>query len=292
MATGCSFAELHYIFRIRVSTVAEIVREVCAAIWLCLKEICLPEPTEEKWLQIANDFSQRAQFPHCIGACDGKHIRIIAPNNSGSMCFNYKGFHSLVLMAICDSSFKFVLIDVGAYGRFGDSAIFQNSSFYKKMQENRLNIPEPAPISESNSTSFPYVFVGDEAFALSTTMMRPYPRRDLNVTRRTFNYRLCRARRYIECTFGILANKWRIFHRPINVNTDLANDIIKSACILHNFVRDRDGHSFEDSLNNPLTETIARDSVRRNNITALRYRELFADYFMNEGRVSWQDDFI
>lgn len=292
MATGCSFAELHYIFRIGVSTVAEIVREVCAAIWFCLKEICLPEPTEEKWLQIANDFSNRAHFPHCIGACDGKHIRIIAPNNSGSMCFNYKSFHSLVLMAICDSSFKFILIDVGAYGRFGDSAIFQNSSFYKKMQENRLNIPEPAPISESNSTSFPYVFVGDEAFALSKTMMRPYPRRDLNVTRRTFNYRLCRARRYIECTFGILANKWRIFHRPINVNTDLINDIIKSACILHNFVRDKDGYSFEDSLNNPLTESIARDSVRRNNTTALRYRELFADYFMNEGRVIWQDNFI
>lgn len=254
--------------------------------------MCLPEPTKEKWLQIANDFSKRAHFPHCIGACDGKHIRIVAPNKSGSMCFNYKGFFSLVLMAICDSSFKFVLIDVGAYGRFGDSAVFQNSSFYKKILQSRLNIPEPAPISESNSTAFPYVFVGDEAFALSATMMRPYPRRDLNVTKRTFNYRLCVARRYIECTFGILANKWRIFHRPINVNIELINDIIKSACILHNFVRDRDGYSFEDSLNNPLTETIARDSVYRNNTTALRYRELFADYFMNEGRVSWQENYI
>lgn len=126
------------------------------------------------------------------------------------------------------------------------------------------------PISESNSTAFPYVFVGDEAFVLSATMMRPYPRRDLNVTKRTFNCRLCVARRYIECTFGILANKWRIFHRPINVNIELINDIIKSACILHNFVRDRDGYLKIHT--NPLTETIARDSVYRNNTTALRYR--------------------
>lgn len=292
MASGCSFAELHYMFKIGISTIAEIVREVCAAIWFCLKNICLPQPTKDMWLQIANGFSTRAHFPNCIGACDGKHIRIIAPNNSGSMCFNYKGYFSLVLLAICDSSYKFVMIDVGAYGRFGDLAIFQNSNFYKKIQENRLNIPEPAPISGNNATCFPFVFVGDEAFALSTSMMRPYPRNNLNITKRIFNYRLCVARRYIECTFGVLANKWRIFHRPINVHIDLVSDIIKSACILHNFVRDRDGYSFRDSLSNPLTETITRDNVRRNNRTAFGYRELFAEYFMHEGRVEWQDNYI
>lgn len=292
MATGCSFAELHYIFRIGVSTVAEIVREVCAAIWFCLKKLCLPEPTKEKWLQIAKDFFRRSNFPHCLGAIDGKHIRIVAPANSGSMCFNYKGFFSTVLLAVCDSAYKFVLIDVGAYGKFGDSAIFQNSNFYKNMQENRLNIPEPTPISESSDVCLPYVFVGDEAFALSRNLMRPYARKDLNVTKRTFNYRHCRARRYVECTFGILANKWRIFHKPINVNMDLVNDIVKSACVLHNFVRDRDGYLFEDTLNNPLTETIAADSVRRNNRTALSYRDLFADYFTTEGRLEWQDNYI
>lgn len=58
MATGCSFAELHYILRIGVSTIAEIVREVCAAIWFCLKEICLPELKEDKCYQIADDFSR------------------------------------------------------------------------------------------------------------------------------------------------------------------------------------------------------------------------------------------
>lgn len=184
MATGCSFAELHYVFRIGISTIAEIVREVCAAIWFCLKEICLPEPKKEMWYQIANDFFKRANFPHCLGACDGKHIRIIAPTYSGSMCYNYKGYFSLVLMAICDSNYKFVLIDFGAYGKFGDSAIFQNANSYKKLQENRLNIPDPSPISPNSTTCMPFVFVGDETFALSTSMMRPYARKDLNVTKK------------------------------------------------------------------------------------------------------------
>lgn len=71
MATGCSFAELHYVFRFGISTVAEIVREVYAAIWFCLKEICLPELNREMWYQIANNFFKRANLPHCISACDG-----------------------------------------------------------------------------------------------------------------------------------------------------------------------------------------------------------------------------
>ncbi|KAJ8915528.1 hypothetical protein NQ315_012410 [Exocentrus adspersus] len=54
--------------------------------------------------------------------------------------------------------------------------------------------------------------------------------------------------RYIECTFGILANKWRIFHRPLNVDLDLAQDIIKACCVLHNFVRARDGHHSQAAL--------------------------------------------
>ncbi|KAL4125837.1 hypothetical protein QTP88_010077 [Uroleucon formosanum] len=62
LATGCSFAELHYVFRIGISTVAEIVREVCAAIWHCLKEICLPEPKKEIWYQIANGFLREQIF--------------------------------------------------------------------------------------------------------------------------------------------------------------------------------------------------------------------------------------
>jgi len=34
----------------------------------------------------------------------------------------------------------------------------------------------------------------------------------------------------------------------MNVRTALAEDIIKAACILHNYVRCKDGYKFEDSL--------------------------------------------
>ena len=70
-----------------------------------------------------------------------------------------------------------------------------------------------------------YVFVGDEVFGFSQHVLRPYGGRNLTKNKRIFNYRLSRARRYVECAFGILSNKWRIFHRPMNVTTELAVDI-------------------------------------------------------------------
>jgi hypothetical protein len=43
----------------------------------------------------------------------------------------------------------------------------------------------------------------------------------------------------LKCTFGILSNKWRIFHRPLNVSVEFAEDIVKACTVLHNFLRVR-----------------------------------------------------
>jgi len=33
-------------------------------------------PSEENWKSIAEEFKARWNFPHCIGAIDGKHVVI------------------------------------------------------------------------------------------------------------------------------------------------------------------------------------------------------------------------
>jgi hypothetical protein len=73
--------------------------------------------------------------------------------------------------------------------------------------------------SDAEGLSIPFVLAGDEALALSQHVLRPYPNKTLTGLKRIYSYRLSTARRIVECTFGILADKWRIFYRPIDVRS-------------------------------------------------------------------------
>lgn len=88
-----------------------------------MKAEVIPHPTRQRWLDIAEKFNQIANFPNCIGAVDGKHIRIKKPPRSGSLYFNYKKYCSTVLMAIADAQYRFIAVDIGAYGRSNDLCI-------------------------------------------------------------------------------------------------------------------------------------------------------------------------
>lgn len=282
--------DLHYTFRVGRSTAGAIVREVCEAIWTCLATHALPKLSTEKWLEIAEGYEKYANFPHCLGAIDGKHVRVVQPPNSGSMYYNYKNYFSMVLFAMCDANYLFTYIDVGSYGKSSDSGIFKNSKLFEKLSDGSLGIPPPTPIADS-SLHYPYVVVGDEAFPLSTNLLRPYGGRHLTDTKKIFNYRLSRARRYIECSFGILANKWRIFHRPLNVDIDFAEVVIKAACVLHNFVRQRDGKR-EDTFPQCSMHNLTFDRVSRGNMRAVSVRDKFAHYFSEIAPLEWQNKVI
>ncbi|XP_050293719.1 uncharacterized protein LOC126734225 [Anthonomus grandis grandis] len=85
LGSGCSFMEIHYYYCLGHSTIGSIIRAVCGAICRNL-ESCLEQPkNEDEWEQIGLGFEKHANFPHCIGAIDGKHIRPIKPTDSGSL---------------------------------------------------------------------------------------------------------------------------------------------------------------------------------------------------------------
>ncbi len=139
----------------------------------------LTVPDTEGWLQIAQEFETRWNFPHCLGAIDGKHIAIKAPPNSGSVFFNYKKFFSLVMMGIVDAKYRFTVVDIGAFGSQSDGGVFANSRFGKKLRKGKLQLPAPCSISGRAEVT-PYVFVGDEAFPLMFNLMHPFPGNQLD----------------------------------------------------------------------------------------------------------------
>ena len=128
----------------------------------------------------------------------------------GKMYLNYKGFSSLVLMAIADSNYRFMYADVGSYGKDADSTIFKKSSFWQAIERGSMELPSAKIIPGTlKQTHIPYFLLGDKAFALHRYLLRSFGGHALPVKKRIFNYRLSRARQYIECTlFGILSNKF------------------------------------------------------------------------------------
>lgn len=295
MATGNSFNSLHFEFLLGTTTIREIVRDTCDKLWNNLQPLYMAKKSQNDWVKIADEFYLRTQFPNCIGAIDGKHIRIKQPADTGSLHYNYKHYFSIVLLALVDADYCFSAVDIGAYGGSSDSHVFQRSNFGQKLERKQLNIPEGRFLPEDDGKPMPFVIVGDEAFSLSEHVLRPFARRNLTITKRIFNYRLTRARRMVECAFGILANKWRIFHRPIDVNPEFCDSIVKAACVLHNFVRKKDGIRFEDTLYScPSLENLANCNVRGTGTgTGLSVRDYFANYFTSpSGSIPWQYDKI
>lgn len=192
----------------------------------------LPTTTNE-WLAKANKFN----FPHCLGALDGKHVAILPPHHSASDYINYKGSFSIVLLALVDHDYCFTFAEIGAKGRISDGGIFNNSVLWEKMSTNSINLPPPSPLPDSD-VNMPYVYLGDGAFALSTHVMKPFPgHHALGTPERLFNQKLSSSRVVVENTFGIMASKFRVLKKPMAL-CDVKASIITMTCVLlHNFLR-------------------------------------------------------
>lgn len=257
----------------------------------------LQPPNKENFVAISDEFYSKWNYPNVIGCIDGKHIRIRCPNRSGSIYYNYKDFFSIVLLALVDANNKFIAIDVGSFGREGDSGIFSRCNLGKAIKENTLQIPSPRKLPGTNVV-LPNVVLGDEAFPLLTNLMKPSPRSQTLVDRSKaiFNYRLSRSRRIVENTFGILTNRFRIFSTPIHLNIETVESAVTSACIIHNMISDEQNwNKISTNVDMVPSDMISIDDYREIETDTLEPKEIrnkFKDYFNNVGAVSWQNDTI
>lgn len=146
-----------------------------------------------------------------------------------------------------DAGYKFVFVDVGAYGREGDAGIFHRSEFGKRLMGNPtlpydrdgLDIPYDSRLPGTR-ISAPHVFLGDQAFPLLRHLMKPYRFKSSSKAEHIFNYRLSRARRVVENAFGILSTRWRVLENRIDLSVATVDDIVKACVALHNFLKSTD----------------------------------------------------
>lgn len=93
---------------------------------------------------------------------------------SGSTYFYSEKYFSKVLLAVCDSNNRFTFVDIGV-----DSVLFQ------KMLENTFNTSDDRQVSVDGDL-LSFIFVGDEAFGLSSRMVRPYRGKNLSQKKEIF----------------------------------------------------------------------------------------------------------
>ena len=289
-------------------TIHDAINDTCQALWDTLGPEVMPPPTQADWERIEEGFRKRWHFPNCIGALDGKHISLQKPPDSGTLFWNYKGYCSLVLLALVDANYRFIFVDIGEYGSNTDSNVFRASKFGELFMENKLNIPGVKRLPNFNQEGpVPHVIVADEAFPQMHSLMRPYPRSAKATLPRdeaVFNYRLCRARMSVECAFGILAQRWRIFSRRIPLSEDNADKVVQAACCLHNYLTENKAIDQIYTELNPAREAyldeesvvclyLPRLSGYHSSQDAMGVRDIFKGYFNSpQGRVSWQEDRI
>lgn len=159
LATGDAQVTIAASYRMSPLVVGRIIGETCDVLWDTLRNKgCLDVASSEReWKKIAIDFEDRWNFPFAIGAIDGKHAVMQAPPNPGSSFFNCKKSYSIVLLAICNAKYDFILVDIGDSGRQSDGSEYTNSQFGYAIENNLLHILKEEMLRDSNRI-LPYVF--------------------------------------------------------------------------------------------------------------------------------------
>lgn len=211
-------------------------------------------------------------------------------------------------MAICDGDYKFIYVDAGTNGRVADGGIFNKSSFTTAMNNGSLHLPAPTPLP-GRGQDVPYVIVADDAFAIKPEILKPFSGKAHSITQRVFNYRLSRARRCIENSFGVLSGRFRVLRSSIAVDAAKTRKIVLATCALHNFLITKNKSSYIPStyVDHYSNDGILVEGLWRRDLlggtfyplehseyryvsqTANEVREEFANYFMSiDGEIPWQ----
>lgn len=224
-ATGSFHSHIASVYRVSRYKSTLIVQQVSDAIFMELKSEMMVL-TQDNWIKTANEFNFKWQMPNCLGAIDGKHIPITKPKNAGSDYYNFKRFHSIVLLATADANYKFISIDVGGKGAQGDVLIFNQSQLGRMIIQDDPHLILP-PDSKVGDRILPHFFLGDDIFPLLRRLIKPYKptaRRPLTEEEDICNYRISRARRCVENAFGILQTKFLCVSKTILLTKKCKND--------------------------------------------------------------------
>ncbi|XP_062587653.1 putative nuclease HARBI1 [Saccostrea cucullata] len=169
--------------------------------------------------------SRITNFPNVIGAIDGTHVPIKAPKNDEHLFVNRKNFHSINVMAVCDSSTKFTNIVVRWPGSSHDAFVWTNSSL--------------SDLFENGGIRRGWL-LGDSAYPLKKYLMTPVLNPS-NPRELAYNDAHAKTRNPIERSFGVLKMRFRCIDHSggtLLFHPARACKIVTACVVLHNLCTD------------------------------------------------------
>ncbi|KAL1457222.1 hypothetical protein MTO96_043572 [Rhipicephalus appendiculatus] len=230
----CSSAEersIAELFAVGRSTVNEAYRELCEAVIHTMEARWVNMPTVSSMAEHIREFTAVLGFPQAIGALDGCHFPVSPPKENATDYRNYKGWYSMILLALVDHKYMFRYINVGSPGRCHDSYVYQRSQLAGAVQGPLFR----QPLLTISGTAVPPLILCDQAFPLTGNLLKPFSHRaQLSNEQRLFNYNLSKARRIVENAFGRLKARFRFIMKRMECEIDNCRLAIRACCVLNN----------------------------------------------------------
>ncbi|CAN7975793.1 unnamed protein product [Ixodes persulcatus] len=229
----CSTAEdrtIGYLFGVGRATVNIVYREFCRTIVAKLEESTVAMVRQSELYNHMLEFEAVCGFPSAIGALDGCHLAVSPPKDQDCDYRNYKGWYSIILLAIVDHRYTFRYVNVGSPGKCHDAHVYRNSRLPALLSSLRAETPLVV-----NGTAVPPIVLCDQAFPLTPNLMKPFPHgTQLSVAQGDYNYCLSKSRRIVENAFGRLKARFRIIMKRTETKIENVNSVVRACCILHN----------------------------------------------------------
>ncbi|XP_068697291.1 uncharacterized protein [Montipora foliosa] len=124
-----------------IRSIADRFNVTKRSVFLCCKRVCdaiknnvasrmIMWMTQDRMKLITDGFRQHKGMPGVIGAIDGLHITIKAPQECPEDYVNRKDFYSVVLQGISEHKMVFIDCYTGWSGGVHDSRVLKNSDFF------------------------------------------------------------------------------------------------------------------------------------------------------------------
>lgn len=229
------------------NSVRSVSRAICAHFGHVLK---LPNDVAAIG-SIMDGFERIAGLTYCVGAIDGTHVPWKkCPQDQFYEYRCYKGFQSIVVLALSSADRRIIYAYVGNPGVMSDSTLYERSKLHHLIQSGMWCGQDIPSMKIGGVDIRPYI-MGDGAFALTPRLMKTCSRSEMESSAQLAEWEKIASatRKPVECAFGMLKNRFTTLMNGVMLeHEDDAVYFITACIILHNMCIDIGDDDFEFTI--------------------------------------------